>query len=130
MIRMLGGVAAGVAIAIALMMLVEGLTNMAFPPPRLNLNNPNAPATLPLATQLFPVLAWFLATLIGGFIAVVLSSRAWTAWLVAASVLAGEILDYLLGRHAAWVMISGILAPLLAAWIVQKLWKRPPRVSE
>ena len=130
MIRMLGGVAAGVAIAIALMMLVEGLTNMAFQPPRLNLNNPNAPATLPLANQLFPVLAWFLATLIGGFIAVVLSSRAWTAWLVAASVLAGEILDYLLGRHAPWVMISGILAPLLAAWIVQKLWKRPPRVSE
>ena len=130
MIRMLGGVAAGVAIAIALMMLVEGLTNMAFPPPRLNLNNPNAPATLPLANQLVPVLAWFLATLLGGCIAVVLSSRAWTAWLVAASVLAGEILDYLLGRHAAWVMISGILAPLLAAWIVQKLWKRPPRVSE
>jgi hypothetical protein len=129
MIRTLGGVTAGVAIAIALMMLVEGLTNMAFPPPRLNLNNPNAPAALPLANQLFPVLAWFLATLIGGFIAAVLSGRGWTAWLVAASVLAGEILDYMLGRHVAWVMIAGILAPLLAAWIVQKLWKRPPRVS-
>jgi hypothetical protein len=102
---------------------------MAFPPPRLNLNNPNAPAALPLANQLFPVLAWFLATLIGGFIAAVLSGRGWTAWLVAASVLAGEILDYMLGRHVAWVMIAGILAPLLAAWIVQKLWKRAPRVS-
>ena len=129
MIRTLGGVAAGVAIAIALMMLVEGLTNMAFPPPRLNLNDPNAPASLPLVNQLFPVLAWFLATLIGGFVAVVLSSRSWTAWLVAASVIAGQLLDYLLGRHEAWVMAAGILAPLLAAWIAQKLWKRPPRVS-
>jgi hypothetical protein len=102
---------------------------MVFPPPRLNLNNPNAPAALPLANQLFPVLAWFIATLIGGFIAVALSSRTWTAWLVAASMIAGQTIDYLLGRHAPWVMAAGILAPLIAAWIAQKLWKRPPRIS-
>ena len=129
MIRTLGGVAAGVAIAIALMMLVEGLANMVFPPPRVNLNNPNAAASLPLANQLFPVLAWFVATLVGGWIAVQLSGRGWTAWLVAASVLVGEILDYLLGRHTAWVMGAGILAPIAAAWIAQKLRGRTPRVS-
>ena len=129
MIRTLGGVAAGVAIAIALMMLVEGLANMVFPPPRVNLNDPNAAASLPLANQLFPVLAWFVATLVGGWIAVQLSGRGWTAWLVAASVLVGEILDYLLGRHTAWVMGAGILAPIAAAWIAQKLPGRTPRVS-
>ena len=129
MIRTLGGVAAGVAIAIALMMLVEGLANMVFPPPRVNLNDPNAAASLPLANQLFPVLAWFVATLVGGWIAVQLSGRGWTAWLVAASVLVGEILDYLLGRHTAWVMGAGILAPIAAAWIAQKLRGRTPRVS-
>ena len=129
MIRTLGGVAAGVAIAIALMMLVEGLGNMVFPPPRVNLNDPNAPAALPVANQLFPVLGWFIATLVGGWIAIQLSGRGWTAWLVAASVLIGEILDYLLGRHAAWVMVAGILAPIAAAWIAQKLPGRTPRVS-
>ena len=129
MIRTLGGVAAGVAIAIALMMLVEGLGNMAFPPPRVNLNDPNAAASLPLANQLFPVLAWFVATLVGGWIAVQLSRRGWIAWLVAGSVLVGEILDYLLGRHTAWVMGAGILAPIAAAWIAQKLRGRTPRVS-
>jgi len=129
MIRTLGGVAAGVAIAIALMMVVEGVTNMAFPPPRLNLNDPDAPSALPLANQLFPVLAWFLATLIGGWIAIQLSGRDWTAWLVAASVLAGELVDYLLGRHAIGVMIAGVVAPIVAAWIAQKLPGRSPRVS-
>ena len=129
MIRTLGGVAAGVAIAIALMMLVEGLANMAVPPPRVNLNDPNAPAALPVANQLFPVLGWFIATLVGGWIAIQLSGREWTAWLVAGSVLVGEILDYLLGRHAAWVMVAGILAPIAAAWIAQKLPGRTPRVS-
>jgi hypothetical protein len=129
MIRTLGGVAAGVAIAIALMMLVEGLANMAFPPPRVDLNNPNAPAALPLANQLFPIFARFLATLLGGWIAIQLSGRDWTAWLVAASVLVGEMLDFLLGRHAAWVMAAGILAPIAAAWLSQKLPRRTLRVS-
>ena len=129
MIRTLGGVAAGIAIAIALMMLVEGLANMLFPPPRLDLNNPNAPAALPLPNQLSPILAWFLATLAGGWIAIQLSGRDWTAWLVAASVLVGELLDYLLGRHAAWVMAAGILAPILAAWLSRKLPRRRLRVS-
>ena len=55
--------------SIALMMLVEGLANMAYPPPRVNLNDPNAPAALPLANQLSPVFAWFVATLVGGWIA-------------------------------------------------------------
>jgi hypothetical protein len=129
MIRTLGGVAAGVATAIALMMLVEGLANMAYPPPRVNLNDPNAAAHLPVANQLFPVLAWFVATLVGGWVAIQLSARDWTAWLVAGSVLVGEILDYLLGRHAAWVMAAGLLAPIIAAWIAQKLPRRSPRVS-
>jgi hypothetical protein len=129
MIRKLGGVAAGVATAIALMILVEGLANMAFPPPRVDLNNPNAPAALPLANQLSQIFARFLATLIGSWIAIQLSGRDWTAWLVAASVLVGEMLDFLLGRHAAWAMAAGILAPIAAAWLSQKLPRRTLPVS-
>ncbi len=73
--------------------------------------------------------ACFVATLVGGWIAVQLSGRDWAAWLVAGSVLVGEILDYLLGRHVAWVMGAGILAPIAAAWIAQKMPGRRPRVS-
>jgi hypothetical protein len=129
MIRTLAGVAAGIALAIVLMMLVEALGNMMFPPPALDLNNPNAPAILPLPNQLFPVLGWFLAALCGGWLALQVSARAWTSWLVAASVLVGEILDFALGRHAVWVMIAGIVAPLLGAWLAQKLPRRAERVS-
>jgi hypothetical protein len=112
------------------MMLVEGVANVVYPPPRVDLNDPNAAAALLLANQLFPVLSWFVATLVGGWIAVQLSGRGWTAWLVAGSVLVGEILDYLLGRHGAWGVIgAGILAPIAAAWIAQKLPGRTPRVS-
>ena len=115
MIRTLAGVAAGIAVAIILMMLIEALGNSLFPPPSLDLNNPNAPAVLPFPNQLFPILGWFAASLVGGWIAIQMSAREWTSWLVAASVLVGELLDFSLGRHALWVMAAGLLAPLLAA---------------
>ena len=121
MIRKLSGVAVGIAVAIVLMMVVEAAGNALFPPPALDLNNPNAPAALPFANQLSPILGWFLASLVGGWIAIRMSRRDWTSWLVAASVLAGELLDFALGRHSAWVMIAGVLVPLLGAWLAQKL---------
>ena len=126
MVRTLAGVAAGIAIAIILIMMTEALGNALFPPPALDLNNPDAPSALPFANQLFPILGWFAASLIGGWLAIQISSRAWAAWLVAASVLVGALLDFSLGRHALWVMAAGVVAPLLAAWLAQKLplWSR------
>jgi hypothetical protein len=115
MIRTLAGVAAGIAVSIILMMLTEALGNALFPPPSVDLNNPDAPAALPSVNQLFPILGWFVASLIGGWLAIQVSAREGTTWLVAASVLVGELLDFSLGRHAVWVMIVGVLAPLVAA---------------
>ena len=129
MIRTLAGVAAGIAVAIVLMMIVEALGNALFPPPALDLNNPNAPAVLPFVNQLFPILGWFLATVAGGWLAVQTSARPWTSWLVAASVLVGEVLDFALGRHAVWVMIVGVITPLLGAWASQRLPGRPLRLT-
>lgn len=126
MIRTLAGVAAGIAVAIILMMVTEALGNALFPPPSVDLNNPDAPSALPFANQLFPILGWFVSSLAGGWLAIQVSSRQWSAWLVAASVLVGEVLDFSLGRHALWVMAAGVLVPPLAAWLAQKLprWSR------
>ena len=126
MIRTLAGVAVGIAVAIVLMMMTEALGNALFPPPSVDLNNPDAPSALPFANQLFPILGWFAASLMGGWLAIQVSEREWAAWLVAASVLVGALLDFSLGRHALWVMAAGVLAPPLAAWLAQKLppWSR------
>ena len=129
MIRTLAGVAAGIAVAIVLMMLIEALGNALFPPPLVDLNNPDAPSALPFANQLFPILGWFVAALAGGWLAIQISSRKWSSWLVAASVLVGELLDFSLGRHAPWVMAAGVVAPLLAAWFAQKLPRWSGRLS-
>jgi hypothetical protein len=127
MIRTLAGAAAGIAIAIVLMMIVEAIGNQLFPPPPIDLQNPDAPAALPFENLIFPVIGWFLATLIGGWAAIQLSERRWTSWIVAASILVGELLDYLLGRHPVWMMVAGVLVPIAAALIAQKLprWDKP-----
>ena len=129
MIRMLAGAATGIAIAIVLMMIVEATGNALAPPPSLDLTDPNAPSELPAINQLFPILGWFLATLAGGWMAIQISSRDWASWIVAASVLVGQLIDYLLGRHPVWVMAVGVLAPVLAAWLAQKLPGRQRRTS-
>ena len=121
MIRTLAGAATGVAVAIVLMMLLEALGNQLFPPPSIDLQDPDAPSALPFANQLVPVLGWFLASLAGGWLAIRMSQRDWASWIVAGSVLVGEVADFLLGRHSLWVMLVGVLAPPAAAWIAQKL---------
>lgn len=128
MIRTLGGVATGIATAILLMMIIEFAGNQVFPPPRVDLNNPNAPMAMPLPNLLFPLLGWFLAALAGGWVAIWVSNRQWTSWLVAASVIAGQLLSYLLGRHPLWLMAAGVAAPLIAAWLAQKLPRRRGRL--
>ncbi|HET7817196.1 MAG TPA: hypothetical protein VFK58_06420 [Sphingomicrobium sp.] len=130
MIRTLAGAAAGVAAAIVTMMLVEALGFRLFPPPPVDIQDPNSPMALPVVNQLFPILAWFLATLVGGSLAIWMSGRDWTSWLVAGSVVVGATIDFLLGRHPLWVMIAGPLAPLVAAWLAQRLSRRRLRASE
>ena len=129
MVRTLAGVAVGIAVAIILMMIVEALGNAVFPPPSIDLNDPDAPAALPFANQLIPILGWFAASLAGGWLAIQVSGREWTSWLVAASVLVGEIADFALGRHDLWVMAVGVLAPPLAAWLAQKMPRWRGRIT-
>jgi len=129
MIRTLAGAAAGVAAAIVTMMLVEAAGFRLFPPPPVDIQDPDSPMALPFVNQLFPILAWFLAALAGGWLAVWMSGRGWTSWVVAGSVVVGALVDFLLGRHPLWVMVAGPIAPLAAAWLAQRLPRRPFRPS-
>ena len=122
MIRTLGGIVAGIAFAIVLMMVVEAVGNQVFPPPAgIDYTSADAPRFLPLQNLLFPIVGWFSATLVGGWIAICVAEKPWPSWVVAAAVLLGEIADFLLGRHPAWMIVGGIVLPLIGAWIAQQL---------
>lgn len=122
MIRILGGIVAGMAAAITIMMVTEAIGNQIAPAPaRLDLQDVSQTPPLPLMTLLFPVLGWFLAALIGGFLAIKVSDRAWTAWAVAGAVLAATIFNFVLMAYPVWVMVVGVIVPVLGGWLAQKI---------
>jgi hypothetical protein len=113
----LGGLAAGLALAMLIMMAVETIGNQIFPPPAGYDLSGGSAASLPTTTLIPPVIGWFLGTLAGASVAVRLSERSWAAWAVGAFVLAASILNLVLITHPLWMIVAAIAAPLLGAWL-------------
>ena len=129
MLRTLLGLAAGLAVAIVTVMIVETIGHQLFPPPRgYDMTQASAEA-LPFSTLVWPVVAWFAGSLAGSARAVYVSRQAWTGWAVAALVLAGTIFNFSMIAHPLWVMIAGAIAPLLGGWLGQQLAGRTRRPS-
>lgn len=122
MIRTLGGIVAGMAAAITLIMITEAVGGQIAPPPaRLEISDLKDTAPLPVLTLLFPVLGWLLGAMIGGFIAIKVSDKSWTAWVISAAVLAATIFNFVLMVFPTWIMIVGAIMPLLGGWLAQKM---------
>jgi hypothetical protein len=121
---MLAGVVAGLAAAIAIIMSVEGIGNQLYPPPRGYDMSSGSALTLPVRTLIFPVIGWFLGALVGAWLAVRISRRGWTAWVIAACVLAATVFNFALITHPLWVMVAGAIAAPLGGLIGQRLAAR------
>lgn len=122
MIRTLGGIVAGMAAAITLMMITEAIGNQIAPAPaRLEIEDIADTPPLPLMTMMFPIFGWFLGALVGGFLAIKISDQAWTAWAIAAVVLAATLLNFVLMAYPVWAMIVGLIMPVLGGWLAQRI---------
>lgn len=122
--RTLSGVAAGVAAAIVAIIAVEAVGNQLFPPPEgYDLSTGNA-LSLPFETLIWPVIGWFLGALAGAWLATHVSRRPWTGWAIAALVLAATIFNFTLIKHPTWMLVAGVVAPLLGGWIGRRLGSR------
>lgn len=125
MIKTLGGIVAGMAAAITIIIVMEGIGNQIAPPPaRLDLTDLSETPPMPFLTSLFPVLGWFLGTLAGGFIAVRVSGQRWTAWAVAGAVLAATAVNFVLIAYPIWVIVVGVVVAPLGGWLAQR-FSRP-----
>ena len=125
MIHKLGGLAAGLITAFLTMMLVEALGN------RLHGSGleADASASLPVAQQpvtllLFVLAGWFLGAFLGGSVAVRVSRVGWMAWPIAGAILIGVALMFTQAPHPSWMFVAGPAAPLLGAWLAQRIVER------
>ena len=122
MIRKLGGIAAGIAIAIAIMMIAEVIGHALFDVPiAADGASPASVQALPAEVQLSVLLGWFLGALIGGYASIAVSRFGWTAWAVAAVVLLAVLTYFLLSPMPGWMIAGGIIAPPLGGWLAQLL---------
>ena len=119
MIRTLGGIVVGMAAAISLIMITEAIGNQ-IAPSRL-VTTDDGEIAPPFLLSLLPLIGAFLGATIGGFIAIKVSDRAWTAWAIAGAVLAATIFNFALMGFPVWVMIVGVIMPMLGGWLAQRI---------
>ena len=125
MIRKLGGIATGMAIAVAIMIVFESMAfRLLAPGVGADQAPPVADTALPVELQLSVLASWFFGTLVGAYSAMWVSRARWTAWAVAAAVLLAVLMRFLLSATPGWLVAGGIVAPLVAAWLAQLLPSR------
>ena len=127
MLRTLMGLAAGLAVAIVTIMIVEAIGSMLFPPPRGYDMTAGSAVALPIETLMWPVIGWFLGSLAGSAIAVHLSGQRWVGWVIVVLVLAATVLNFALITHPTWMMVAGPVAAILGGSIGQQVAARTSR---
>ena len=128
--RMLMGIIAGIVVAFLCIFAVEYIGHSLYPPPAgLDLSNPadqaRLMAAMPATAKAFVLIAWFVGALAGAWTANRISGRSLAGWVVALLVIAGGVATMLMIPHPIWMWVGGILLPLLAGWIADRMSSRP-----
>ena len=138
MLRTILGTIAGIAAAMAIVLLVEWIGHLLHPlPADVDMSDPEAVGraveAAPFAARLIVVAAWFLGAAGGALVARLVSRRYWSGWVVAAVIAAGGVVTVLMIPHPAWMQVAAVAAPLLGGLVGQHLplpagW-RPARME-
>lgn len=135
MIRNAAAVIAGVVTAFVLIMLIEKLGHLIYPPPAdLDWSDPAAVrpyiATLPLLALLFPMFAWIVGTFVGSSLACFIGTARplVLAGIVGGMVLAATIANLIVIPHPLWFSVLSILGIAASAWLAMRI--APERIAD
>lgn len=122
MLRFIIGLVVGLAAAVAVVAIGEGIGHTVFPPPPgTDLANPEVLAklieSLPVGAIAAVLVAWAAGAFIGGGIAAWITGRAWPAWVIGLAMLAAGVYTMMIIPHPQWFQISAVAAALLPAWL-------------
>jgi hypothetical protein len=113
MLRIVGGIIAGVIVFVLTLVLLEYLAHQLFAG--------GGGATPGPAMLAFVALAYFLSALLGGIVAGRISGRHWAVWVIALLVAAGAAYSLTTIAHPLWMQIASIVAPLLGGLVASRL---------
>ena len=124
MVKLILGIAAGLVVAVAAVMGGEFLLHIIHGVPTPDMNDPAAMqammASTPITMKLALLAFYFLAVLLGGLAAVRVSGRPWTAWVIAAVLLAATIANYVMLPHPVWMVAASVVLIALAGWLASR----------
>lgn len=132
MLRNVLAAVAGIVTAFVLVMLIEKVGHLIYPPPAdLDFSDPQAVrpyiATLPFLALLFPMIAW----VIGAFSGTVVACKIGTAdplafaGIVGGLVLAATIANLIVIPHPLWFSVVSLIAIAAGAWFAAKVAAGP-----
>jgi hypothetical protein len=88
-------------------------------------------ARAPFAAQLLVASAWVLGAFVGGWLAAFIARRAYFAhgFTVGCVMEAATVLNLRTFQHPQWMVMTGVLGPILASWIGSALaeWMSPAK---
>lgn len=128
MIRNVVAATVGLVIAFVLIMVIEKVGHMIYPPPPdLDFSDPEAfrpyVATLPILALLFPMFAWMIGTFTGSLVACVIGTVRPLAFVVIVGglVVAGTIANLIYIPHPLWFSVLSVVGIVASAWIAMLL---------
>ncbi|MDO7843881.1 hypothetical protein [Sphingomonas immobilis] len=80
-------------------------------------------ATMPLPAKIIVVLGWLLGALGGAWMALRISDRQWTGWVIVAVVIAGGVTNLFALPHPLWMQACTFLMPIAGGAIATR-WHR------
>ena len=129
LLRNVLAVVAGLAAAVAVVAVVEGLSARVFPLPEgLDYSDRTAMAeaigNLPAGAFVFVVAAWGLGALAGAAVATGISRRVGPGYLIGVLLLAAAVSNLLMIPHPGWMWAGGIVVILLGTMVGSRLAAR------
>jgi hypothetical protein len=120
MLRVLGGIIAGVLLAVAIIIVVELVSHAIYPPPRgTNIDDPaavaRAAAQAPMGAKLLVILGWTLGTFCGCWLAGTIGKRAAPAVTPGVLVCAAAIANMFQIPHPVWFWVASLALVAIAA---------------
>ena len=132
MARNVAAALAGIVTAFVMIMLIEKLGHIIYPPPAdLDVSDPDVMrpyiATLPFLALLFPMIAWVVATFAGTVLACKIGTANPLAFaaVVGGLVLAGTIANLIMIKHPLWFSLVSLVAVAASAWIAARVSSGP-----
>ena len=124
--RVVLGVVAGVVVAFLCIWAIEAVGHSLFPTAEgVDFGDPEQVArmveSLPAMAFLFVLGGWFLGSLLGAWAANAIARRGRAGWIVALLVVAGGVATMAMIPHPVWMWAGGIVLPLAAGWLAQRL---------